>query len=361
MSKDSLKIIAFTNGTASHRWRLTSIAERVNKNSPHQMLVVPYQAWKEDTMGADIIILEMLTAPKMVEFCQKQGAKVIFEVDDAFIDTYTRDERKNLQHMGDGWRENAIKTVGMCDALTVTNYYLAENMAKHTDKPIHILPNYIDLNWYGSEDLNIVRNTNEVRIGWFGSKGHYEDLRMIVHALKRVLDKYPEAKFVYSGFGGMSSDRLVTEVGWGEDVFKELPRNRREFVIAVHEDLWPMKHRVLDFDIGIAPLIDDPFNHCKTPIKWMEYSLLDTATVVSPTVYGEHPIKKDYSIVEHGKTGFIADTEDEWVEYLSKLIESKKLRTSMAKKAKQKVLKKWNIDNHWQKWVEVYQSVVDSE
>jgi len=211
------------------------------------------------------------------------------------------------------------------------------------------------------DDLKIVRNTDEVRIGWFGSKGHYEDLRMIVPAIKRVLDQFPNAKFVYSGFGGMSSDRLVTEVGWGEDVFKEIDRSRREFVIAVPEDLWPMKHRVLDFDIGIAPLIDDPFNHCKTAIKWMEYAMLDTPCVLSPTVYGEHPIKKDFSIVEHGKTGFIANTEDEWVEYLSRLVRGINLRTKIGQAAKRKVVEKWNIDNHWQKWVEVYQSVVDSE
>lgn len=360
MPKQSLKILAFTNGTASHKWRLTSIADRINKFSPHQMLVADFSAWNENIHSADIVILEMLTAPKMVEFCQKQGAKVIFEADDAFIDTYTEKERKNLQQMGENWRDNAIKTIEMCDALTVTNHYLKENFERYTDKPIHILPNYMDLNWYGRDDLKIVRNTDEVRIGWFGSKGHFEDMRMIVHAIKRVLDTFPQAKFVYCGFGGMSSDRLVTEVGWGEDVFKEIDRSRREFVIAVPEDMWPMKHRVLDFDIGIAPLIDDKFNHCKTQIKWMEYAMLGTPCVVSPTVYAEHPVDKDKSTVEHGVTAFVANTEDEWVEYLSRLVRGKGLRQTMGQKAKQEVLKNWELDSQWQQWVEVYQSVIDS-
>lgn len=353
---NALKILAFTNGTASHKWRLSPIAKRINENTPHQMLVVPFGQWNDSTQGADLIIIEMLTAPKLVDLCHKDGAKVIFETDDAFIDTYGK-ERKNLQHMGPDWRKNAIETIDNCDAITLTNWYLKENQARFTKKPIHILPNYVDLNWYGADKLKIQRNTDEVRIGWFGSKGHFEDMKMVIPAIKNVLAKYPEAKFVYCGFGGASSDRLVTEVGWGEDVFKEIPRHRREFVIAVPEEFWPIKHQMLDFDIGIAPLIDDPFNHCKSQIKWMEYAMLHTPCVVSPTVYTEHPYAKGKSTVTHGKDAFVANTTEEWEIYLSKLVEDAKLRRKMGEKARANVLKDWNIDNHWTKWLEVYKSV----
>jgi len=362
MKNQGLKILAFTNGTASHKWRLSSIADRINNsNSPHQMYVTEFGRWGGTTLGADIVIIEMLTAPAMIEACHAQGAKVIFEADDAFIDTYTREDRKNLQHMGPGWRDNAIKTVATCDAITTTNTYLRDNFKRFTDKPIHILPNYMDTDWYPSEKLRIVRNTDEVRIGWFGSKGHYEDLRMVVPALKNVLEKYPQAKFVYCGFGGMSSDRLVTEVGWGEDVFKEIPRNRREFVIAVDEHLWPMKHQTLDLDIGIAPLIDDPFNHCKTNIKWQEYAMLETPCVASPVVYAEHPFSPSKSTIDHGKTGFIAENLEDWEKYLGNLIESKPNRVKIGRNAKKEVLENWNIDRHINKWLTVYESLTSSQ
>ena len=355
---DSLKILAFTNMTASHKWRLTPIAQRLNEQTDHEMAIFDYGKWNGSTVGADIVIIELLTAPKLVEECHKQGAKVIFEADDAFIDTYGR-ERKNLQHMGEGWRKNAIETIKLVDALTVTNTYLKENFARFTDKPIHILPNYIDTNWYVKQKLIFKRNTDEVRIGWFGSKGHFEDMKMVIPALKRVLEKYPQAKFVYCGFGGMSSDRLVTEVGWGEDVFKEIPRHRREFVTAVPEDLWPMKHMTLDFDIGIAPLIDDPFNHCKSQIKWMEYGALGVPAVCSPTVYGESPFSPTKPTVSHGKDGFIATTEEDWYQYLCQLVENKTLRQKMGEAARKNIFTNWNIDKHWNKWVQVYQSVID--
>lgn len=356
--KKGLNILVFTNDTASPKWRFDGIADRFHKNTDNQMFITTWKTWNGDTCGADIVILEMLTAPEMVHECHNQGAKVIFEADDVYIDAYGR-ERKNLQHIAGNWKQLAIDTIKACDAVTVTNKYLAENFRKITDKPVYILPNYIDFNWYGTEDLVIRRATNEVRVGWFGSKGHYEDLRMVVDAMKEVCEKYPQVKFVYMGYGGMSSDKGSTEIGWGEDVFSEIPREKREFFRGVEPDYWPIKHRLMDLDIGIAPLIDDYFNHCKTPIKWIEFAATKVPCVASPTVYGEHPVDSS-SIVDHGNTGFIANTKEEWVEYISRLVEDKKFRLEMGEKAYNEVLKRWNIDNYWKEWDRVYKEVFNS-
>lgn len=348
-----MNILFFTNDTASNKWRADGIARHINETGEHSMFVTPWSTWNGNTLGADLVILEMLTSPSIVIQCHNLGAKVIYEADDAHLDTYGQ-ERKNLQHIGPGWRQQAIDTVRKVDAVTVTNQELADNYARFTDKPVFVLPNYMDFDWYGEEDLKVNRTTNEIRIGWFGSKGHLEDLRMVVPALKEVLGKYPNVKFVYCGFGGMSSNKVSTEVGWGEDVFRELPRNQREFVLPVSDPAyWPMKHRTLDLDIGIAPLINDYFNRCKTPIKWMEFATLDTPVVASDVIYP--------SIIEDGKTGLIAKNNEEWVKHLSSLIEGAQLRKTIAAAAKKDVLTNYNIDDHWEKWLDVYQTVVGGE
>ena len=345
----SLKIVAFTNGTASPKWRFQGQAKRINeKTEKGEMFVASHKQWNGDVVGANLAILEMLTGPHIVDECHRQGAKVIYEADDAVIDSYGR-ERKNLQHIGPNWRSNAIETVRRCDAVTVSNETLKKNYSRFTKKPVYVLPFYMDFDWYGKDLIDIKRTTDEIRLGWFGSKGHLEDLKMVTPAIKRVLEKYPKVKFVYCGYGGMSSDRLLTEVGWGEDVFRDIPRERREFIIGVPDEHWTTKHRLLDFDIGISPLIDDYFNHCKTYTKWLEYSVLGTPAVFSPPVYTE--------VVKHGKTGFIAKTEDDWVKYLSKLIEDKQLRNKIGQTARKEVFEKWDLDDHWQKWVEVYAKV----
>jgi len=352
MNKNNkLKILAIDNSTASRVWRFDGYANRMNELG-HQFDVISHNDWRNDTYGADIVIFEMSADPNSVIVAKRQGAKVIYEADDAVIDAYGK-ERKNLMQIGDAWKNATIETVNLCDAVIVTNRFLKANFERFTrkDMPIHVVPNYMDFDWYKDADWDIKRNTDEVRIGWFGSRGHFEDLRMVLPALEEVLIKYPQARFIYCGYGGMSSEKRMTEIGWGEDVFREIPRHRREFNIAVEHTMWPDKHRALDLDIGLAPLIDDEFNHCKTNIKWQEYAALKTPVVASPTVYAEHPILEGVTSINHGYTGMIANNHEEWVRWLSMLIEDKKFRKKMGKAAYAKIKSDWNLEKRWKNWL----------
>lgn len=350
MQSKHLQILAFTNGTASHRWRLSGIANRLNNETEHEMFVAPWQAWNKDIVGANIVIIEHLTSPEMVKVAHDQGAKVIFEADDAFLDTYGK-ERKNLQVVVEGYKNDTIETLRRVDALTVTSEELKKNYARFTKKPIYVLPNYVDFNWYNVKEKKVQRVSDEIRLGWFGSRGHFEDLKAILPVLKKLLEDYPNLRLVYCGYGGFSSDKLGTESAWGEDVFREIPRDRREFYLATKEEMWPDKHRLLDLDIGIAPLIDDYFNRCKTPIKWMEYAIMRTPAVCSKILYD--------SVVKNGETGFLAANNEEWEMHIRTLIEDSKLRQKMGKSAEHVVKKKYDLEKHWNKWLEVYKEVLN--
>lgn len=341
-------VLFFHNGTASHKWRIDGVAERANRDTDHAIYVTGWNNWNDNVVDADLVVFQLIAAKESLEVCRKQGAKIILEADDAWIDSQ-KVKRKNLDDPQGEHKELIIHTLRNVDALTVTNEVLKENYARYTDKPIYVVPNYIDLGWYGDDKLNIERTTDEIRIGWFGSHGHLEDLEMVIPALNEILDKYPNVKFIYCGHGGMSGG-LATEAGWGEDWFRAIPRDRREFYRGVNEEYWPMKHRFLDLDIGIAPLIDDYFNECKTPIKWMEYGSLSTPAVCSPTLY------KD--VITHGDDGLIARNSKEWVKLLSDLIEDKEFRTQLGKNAYTTVTTKHNLEDHWEDLVSVYEKVI---
>lgn len=339
----------FGNGTASHFWRIDGVAERMNVRTPHSMYVTTWQKWNKNIIGANLVILEMIASPDIVKVCHDQGAKVIWEADDAMLDSYGR-ERKNLQAIEGEHKNITMQVINEVDAITVTTEILKNNYARFTDKPIYVLPNYVDYDLYGKDDLLIKRTTDEIRIGWFGSQGHLEDLKMVIPALKEVLTKYPNVKLIYCGFGGMSSDKKITEIGWGEDVFRELPREQREFYIGVREDYWPMKHRTLDFDIGICPLIDDKFNWNKSAIKWMEYGVLGNPAVVSPVLYGDY--------VKDGEDALVASNTEEWVKNLSMLVEDEQLRKKIGSNAKARVEKDFNLEDHWEDFIDVFYKVL---
>ena len=51
-----------------------------------------------------------------------------------------------------------------------------------------------------------------------------------------------------------------------------------------------------------------------------------------------------YNCIEHGVTGYLAKSEAEWVEYLSKLIENESFRVKMGKKANKFVRKNYSVE-----------------
>ncbi len=117
---NELNAIFFGNGTASHCWRIDGTADRVNKYTPDSVYVTTWQKWNKNLAGANLVILEMLASPDIVKTCHEQGAKVIWEADDAMIDSYG-DERKNLQKLNTTHRQTTIDVLKEVDALTVTN------------------------------------------------------------------------------------------------------------------------------------------------------------------------------------------------------------------------------------------------
>jgi glycosyltransferase involved in cell wall biosynthesis len=107
------------------------------------------------------------------------------------------------------------------------------------------------------------------------------------------------------------------------------------------------------FDICIAPLRDNLFNHSKSSIKFLEYSALGI-----PGVYSR--ITPYKGVIEEGVNGFLATSLAEWEEHLVRLIENEELRTAMGASAQESVARDWLLSNHAQEWQSVYSQISHS-
>src|SRR5262249_13593084 len=76
------------------------------------------------------------------------------------------------------------------------------------------------------------------------------------------------------------------------------------------------------FDIGIMPVPDDAWSRGKCGMKALLYMAAGVPVVASPV--GVTP-----SMVEDGRTGLLAATEDEWVEQLLRLARDVELRRTL--------------------------------
>ncbi|MCO6430844.1 MAG: hypothetical protein J5J00_08280 [Deltaproteobacteria bacterium] len=151
------------------------------------------------------------------------------------------------------------------DGIMVTGKGLEQLFKQHTDRPVHILENYIHLDL---EPFSSVFESpaNEIRIGWAGSLGHVPDLLAIAPLFNEIIERYRNVKIMVMGNDSLPellklpSDRFVFR-GWGS------MQQYYEFIKQLH--------------IGLVPILDTPYNNCRSDIKAVELAAWGVLPIVS--------------------------------------------------------------------------------
>lgn len=216
------------------------------------------------------------------------------------------------------WTMEMIKAA---NAVTVSTRPMKNLLNKFNDT-IAVLPNLID-----PKDWKFKRKKHDkVIIGWVYSHTHFPDVKEIKGALNEVKKKYGDKIEIVIFGSDLQVFDFKPEHHWGVK-FKDYPKRLTE----------------LSFDISICPLEDNAFNRCKSNIKWMESTMAGAAVVASDvTPYSDS--------IQHGKTGYIANSKGQWVRYISGLVEDEKLRKSMIREAKKDILKNYTSFDKWDKF-----------
>lgn len=125
-------------------------------------------------------------------------------------------------------------------------------------------------------------------------------------------------------------------------IANQAPDTKLPFVKFVK---WASNTEVADllaFDIGIMPLTNTPWEEGKCGFKALQYMSLGIPAVVSP-------VGVNNSIVQHEQNGFIAHNNQDWLHYLSQLIQSAELRNKLGEAGRQTVVERFSkqsqIDN----------------
>jgi glycosyltransferase involved in cell wall biosynthesis len=92
---------------------------------------------------------------------------------------------------------------------------------------------------------------------------------------------------------------------------------------------------ICNFDVGIMPLADGPWEQGKCGFKLLQYMAAGLPAIASPV--GANKV-----IVRHGTTGFLATTSDDWMRAFVALAESKELRRRMGLAGRQVVEREYS-------------------
>lgn len=254
------------------------------------------------------------------------------------------------------------------DAVTTTNEVLANVIRQHTDKPVFVLPNCLDLRKWRKPKL-----ADDIWIGWCGSVSHYPDLEPLMPVFDRLMAKYPNlhVQIMGSSFGYLFPPKKGTKklpvAGYGpegdmwtadfNDSGERWPgRMRFDKPVPVQEfENWICSN--WQSHIAIAPLEVNDFNDSKSELKWLEYTAMGIPVVASD--FG--PYKR---AMFDRANGLLCRNAEDWECALEGLIESPRSRRSLADMAysgDMGLKENYNIGERVKDWMEVFECVVSSQ
>jgi len=192
------------------------------------------------------------------------------------------------------------------DAVITGNEYLKKEAMKYNSN-VEVIPSPIDIERYAPKFYD--SQGDEVLLGWIGDHGSIHYLERMRPVFDLLAQEYPHVKL-----------KIVC------DTFFECDH------MEVIKKQWSSEDEVRDlqsFDIGLMPLIDDPWSWGKCGLKIVQYQGVGVPVVCTPV-----GINRD--LVRDGENGFWAKTPGEWTQKLSLLIENRDLRMRMGMSGRQK-------------------------
>ena len=232
----------------------------------------------------------------------------VVEYDDAIFHRYDMHSRSWIRQL----LGNKIPALMQRSRVVIVgNDYLADFAAKAGSARVVYLPTAIDLDRY----VPRLKSNDDFVIGWIGSPITAPYLKLISPALIRLAESGP-VKFVVVG--------------------AEAPRLNGVDSVSVPWSEEDEVSQICNFDVGVMPLPDEPWERGKCGYKLIQYMACGKPVVASP-------VGINTTIVEPAINGFLANSVDEWVIALEKLRRDKELCFTMGQAGRDIVEKKYCI------------------
>jgi glycosyltransferase involved in cell wall biosynthesis len=263
-----------------------------------------------------------------LKLLRRKAKKIIYDFDDAVM---YKNSKASLPFSATRQRRFAAM-IRASDYVIAGNSFLKEKAAKSTNGRIVVIPTVIDESRYPAKEYDTKKE--RVTIGWIGDHGsiHYlEKMRPVFEELGR---KYPHVEL-----------EIIC------DIFFDCDN------IPVVKRIWSAEHEIEylhEFDIGVMPLVQDPWSEGKCGLKILQYFGVGVPTVCTPV-----GVNKD--VVREGFNGFFADSPDQWIEKLSLLIEDQEKRKIMGTRGREVVLQSFSLSACAPKFYDVLSETVSKK
>ena len=238
---------------------------------------------------------------------RRHARTLVFDFDDAVLFRDSYDPR------GPNCRRRAARfsaTVQCADAVIAGNDFLADCALRAGARPerVRVIPTCIDTGRYHPSTRSDERTGLD--LVWIGSSSTLQGLERQRPLLERIGREVPGARL------RMICDRFLR--------FEALP------VVDVRWDAATETDELSASDAGLAWSPDDLWSRGKCGLKILQYQAAGLPVLANP-------VGVQAEMVEHGVSGFLATSEDEWVEAARRLALDPALRKAMGRSARASV------------------------
>lgn len=268
----------------------------------------------EPDWESDIIVAQRTCKPGPSAVLQRMAAhkgtrpRLVFELDDNLWQIDRHNAARTFYSDPD-IRANLRTNIEVCDLVTVSTEPLAEVVRKWNPN-VFVLPNMIPGEWL---EWRHGTHIDRVTVGWQGSDTHDGDWPGVGPVIERWFNRtkkdYPLEMHTLGKVPRHFPDIYPhRQTGWSKSI--------------------EAYYRTIDWSIALAPLADTPFNESKSDLRVLEAAMLGIPVVASATAAYA-------GSVQHGVTGLLARTAQEWAQHLQTLVEEPEAREEMGKAARE--------------------------
>jgi glycosyltransferase involved in cell wall biosynthesis len=312
---------------------------------------------KSAALDADIVVFhrpETEGKRELAHILRKQGKKIVFDNDDTYKDhdSVKLNEYFDAEKVARGM-EKTDKQADMfameSDLVTTTTEWLAKEYRK-INKNVVVLPNFVDP-FYFDEPLR--NETDIVRIGITGSLITSTDIDLIAP----IIHHYENDKRVRIVVLGLPPNRKENPILGKiyKDEYAFLDSVNIEWHTSVNADEYYDKINSLRLDFMIIPREDNYFNRAKSNLKFLESSMFEIPCICQGFTDGMSP----YQVNPEDKENLVLVTDNtQWIPEMEKMIADKEGRRALGKKAREYVIKNYNIEDKAYLWEEAYSTII---
>lgn len=228
----------------------------------------------------------------------------ILDYDDAIFHNYDQHTSPLVRYF---YGKRIDKLMSGAALITAGNAYLAQRAIKAGARKVEIIPTVIDLERYPLKTATTT-NDNIPRIVWIGSPHTLKYLKLIEKSLAALSQQFTFKLCIINSIG------------------LDLPGVDVEFVP------WTETTEVASLqtcDIGVMPLADSPWERGKCGYKLIQYMACGLPVVASPVGVNTEIVRDE--------NGYLAATDEKWIEALGKLLRDTQLRQHMGEAGRKRV------------------------